>query len=450
MRTGLIKPKSPLLVFIALLLCVALLQPYWPNATWLWLVLASLMLLVSSVDFFLLQAAHAPKVERQVVKNLPIHVWTDVHLRIEMARPLLTLGTTTMTVFDYHFQCCDVKGMPQTLLLTKTLNHDNRRLCAELTYKVKPTRRGASEFTGTDVLMHSPFRLWQRRHHVVVTSEVKVYPNFADVADFAMLATENRLSQLGVHKKQRRGEGQDFLQLREYRRGDSVKHIDWKATARHQKMITREFQDERDQQIVFLLDCGRRMRHREYGQEHLDQSLNAMLLLSYVATHHGDGVGFLSFAGHKKWCAPKKGAHTVSHLLDNSYDLTSTTDAADYLTAARELMSLQKKRSMVILMTNTRDEDHNDLKQAMSILSKKHLVVLADLLEEPVEQKKTQTINTFDEALMYQSVLDYAQRRANTHALLQHQGAVCINTTAKELPINLVNNYFNLKHSGRF
>lgn len=450
MRKNWIKPETPLLVLMAVMLCVALLQPYWSFAVWVWTVLACGVLFVGSLDFFLLLATKEPRVQRTVAKNLSIHSWTDVSLRIEMEAPALIIGSTEIKVFDHHCLNSDIKDMPQTLLLDKLVSGEATTLFAELEYKIKPKRRGEAEFTGTDVLIHSPLRLWRRVHHVRINTPFRVYPNFSDVADFAMLATENRLSQLGVHKKQRRGEGQDFLQLREYRRGDSIKHIDWKATARHQKMITREFQDERDQQIVFLIDCGRRMRHSENGQEHLDQSLNAMLLLSYVATHQGDGVGFLSFAGHKKWCSPKKGAHTVPHLLENSYDLTSTTDAADYLTAARELMSLQKKRSMVVLMTNTRDEDHDDLKQALNMLSKKHLVILADLLEEPVERKKEDKVTSLDDALVYQSVLDYGQRRLNTHALLQHQGAVCINTTAKDLPIKLVNNYFNLKHSGRF
>lgn len=450
MRWNAIKPQPPLLVLVGGMLGVALLQPYWSQAITVWSVLAGAVVFVASLDFFLLLATRSPRVERVVVKNLPINTWTEVHLHIELDKPALLIGQTSIMVFDYHFLNAQIKGMPQTLLLDKAVSDGAKVLMSKLTYKIKPKRRGATEFTGTDILMHSPFRLWRRLYHVTLKTPVKVYPNFADVADFAMFATQNRLSQLGVHKKQRRGEGQDFLQLREYRRGDSIKHIDWKATARHQKMITREFQDERDQQIIFLLDCGRRMRHSENGQEHLDQSLNAMLLLSYVASHHGDAVGFLSFAGHKKWCAPKKGAHTVPYLLENSYDLTSTIDTADYLTVARELMSLQKKRAMVVVMTNTRDEDHEDLKQALKMLSKKHLVVLADLLEAPVEQKKADAIHTFDEALMYQSVLEYTQRRINTHRLLQHQGAVCINTTAKNLPINLVNNYFNLKHSGRF
>lgn len=450
MRNHIIKPKGPLLVGVGVLLCIAVLQPFWSMAIEFWAVLACALLLVASLDFFILLAAQAPQVTRTVAKNLPINTWVTVSLRIQMQRPPLALGQTKMFVFDHHFQNSDIEGMPQTRVFVKAISGEAKTLFTELVYKIKPKRRGEFTFLGTDVQMHSPLRLWRRTYFISAPTPVKIYPNFADVADFAMLAAENKLTQLGVHKKQRRGEGQDFLQLREYRRGDSVKHIDWKATARHQKMITREFQDERDQQIIFLLDCGRRMRHSEHGQEHLDQSLNAMLLLSYVATHHGDGVGFLSFAGHKKWCAPRKGAHTVSHLLDSSYDLTSTTDTADYLTVARELMSLQKKRSMIILMTNTRDEDHEDLKQALAMLSKKHLVVLADLLEEEVEEKHTEPVNTFDDALLYQSVLEYTQRRRNIHALLQHQGAVCINTTAKNLPIKLVNNYFNLKHSGRF
>ena len=88
----------------------------------------------------------------------------------------------------------------------------------------------------------------------------RVYPDFAQIARYAWLAGDRRLQEIGIKTYQQRGEGTDFKQLSEYRVGDSVRHIDWRATLRLGKPIVREFQDERDQCVMLLVDCGRRMR----------------------------------------------------------------------------------------------------------------------------------------------------------------------------------------------
>ena len=100
------------------------------------------------------------------------------------------------------------------------------------------------------------------------------------------------------------------------------------------------------------------MRHIEQNNAHLDQALNAMLLLSHVASLQGDAVGFLAFGGTNRWFPPQKGGNLVRRLLARTYDLESSTDAADYLSAARELLPRQQRRALIIVMTNTRDEDH--------------------------------------------------------------------------------------------
>ncbi|NKB38688.1 MAG: DUF58 domain-containing protein [Gammaproteobacteria bacterium] len=397
-----------------------------------------LFIAICLFDFIGLRQLVDIKVTRQVNKNIPIYSWTEVTLRIQHNYN----STLQLAVHDYHPSHFLVQGQPHTFSLPP-------KLVSEIRYRVKPLQRGDAQFSGIDLLITSPFRLWKKRLHLQLDDQVHVYPNFSEIVHFALLAIDNHLSQMGVRRRQRRGEGQDFLQLREYRFGDSIKQIDWKATSRYQKLISREYQDERDQQIIFLIDCGRRMRHVENGQAHLDQALNAMLLLSYVAIRQGDAAGFLSFAGTERWVPPRKGAHVVNSLLNQAYDLPSTTETADYIGVANKLVGLQRKRAMVVILTNTRDEDQTDLKKAAKLLSRRHLVVLADLREPELNEASENPVTDLDSALLFHGVMDYLHRRKQEHEILQHAGAICIDTTAEELPVRLINQYLAIKRSGK-
>jgi uncharacterized protein (DUF58 family) len=411
---------------------------FFPDLKQLFVTMACISLAIWILDYFLLRNLNDFKVNRHINKNLAIYAWTEVTIRIQHNYS----NTLHLLIHDYYPSDFLVNGQPYSLLVpAKTM--------AEFKYRVKPLQRGDTLFSGIDILITSPFRLWKKRLHLQLNNQVHVYPNFSEIAHYALLAIDNHLSQVGVRRRQRRGEGQDFLQLREYRIGDSIKQIDWKVTSRYQKLISREYQDERDQQIIFLIDCGRRMRHMEKGQAHLDQALNAMLLLSYVAIRQGDAAGFLSFAGTERWVPPRKGAHIVNNLLNQAYDLPSTTETADYLGVANKLAGLQRKRSLVIILTNTRDEDQSDLKHAAKLLSRRHLVVLADLREPILDKASKEKVTDLDSALLFHGVQDYLHKRKQQHDNLQHSGAICIDTTAEELPIRLINQYLAIKRSGR-
>lgn len=432
------KPSGLVLWLIMGWLGIGIAAAFYPSLDGLWEGAFYALTIVLIVDWLWLRQWRRIQFMREVNGNLPINSWSTVKLKLRHQHS----SPIKMELFDHHPSNFEVRGQPHTLVLPS--KHQ-----AEAEYKVKPLQRGDDRFTGIDLLLHSPLRLWRRKLFIEQEQAVKVYPNFAEIAHYALLATDNRLSQMGVRRRQRRGEGQDFHQLREYRLGDSLKQVDWKATSRQRKIISREYQDERDQQIVFLVDCGRRMRHMEEGQAHLDQALNAMLLLAYVGIRQGDAAGFLSFAGTEKWSPPQKGAHIVNHLLGQAYDLQSTLEPADYISAAQKLLTLQRKRSLVVIMTNTRDEDQQDLQQAIRLLARKHLVVLADLQEPGLKDSLGEAPVDLDSALQFHGVLDYLQRRKLGHDALSHAGAICLDTTAKELPVRLVNQYLDIKQSGR-
>src|SRR5690606_13343713 len=257
---------------------------------------------------------------------------------------------------------------------------------SRISYDLRPLERGPLTIESCYAQITSPFGFWQIRYRSGDSSAVKVYPDFMAIAAYTILATDNHTSQMGIKKKPRRGSGLEFQQLREYRVGDSLRQLDWKATARRQKLIAREYQDERDQQIVLLVDSGRRMRAKDDELSHFDHALNAMLLVSYIALRQGDSISVMSFGESYRWIPPHKGAERIKNLLNGMYDLQAGQCAPDYSAAAEKLCVLQQKRSLVILVTNSRDEDMEELLLAVNLLRRRHLVMVANIREEILDQ----------------------------------------------------------------
>jgi len=277
---------------------------------------------------------------------------------------------------------------------------------------------------------------------------VRVYPNFAAVSKYALLATEERLSQIGVLKQRRRGQGSEFHQLREYRQGDALRQVDWRASARVHKLISREYQDERDQRVVFLLDCGRRMRARDAELSHFDQALNAVLLLAYVALRKGDSVGVGTFGGEDRWQAPAKGQITLNRILNLLYDLQPQTVVPDYRRAAVELVARQRKRALVIVVTNLRDEDSEDLQAAANLLKRRHLVLVASLREAAVDEVLEDDVADFGDALRVAAAHDYLRHREKSLELLRAMGITSVDVQPQALSLELVNSYLAIKARG--
>lgn len=429
---------SPLLVALAALWTAlgigAALQP---DVVVLWQGGGVLLGAAALADALRQRRRPTPQVTRRLNRNLPVGAWSTVTLEVRNNDTL----PLRCEVHDLHPAEFEVRGQPAGLTLVPGQ-------WAELRYQLRPPTRGAFYATGTEFLIRSPWGLWYERRGDGSAQQLRVYPNFAEIAHYTLLATDNRLSQMGVRRRQRRGEGSDFHQLREYRVGDTLRQIDWKATSRYRKLISREYQDERDQQILFMVDCGRRMRHADAGRVHLDEALNAVLLLSYVSLRQGDSVGFMTFGGVRRWFAPRKGQHVVNGLLNATYDLQSTTDAADYRAAASELLARQRRRALVVLITNTRDEDQADLEAAVKLLRTRHLVLVADLRESLLDEIVAGSVGTLDQALQFHATEDYLARRRHAHERLSYHGARLLDLRPAQLPVALVNQYFAIKRGG--
>ncbi|MBV6660287.1 DUF58 domain-containing protein [Pseudomonas yamanorum] len=396
------------------------------------------LLLLALLDAGRLRRRPSPRVRRQMPGSLALGRWGEVRVTLDHDYPQPLM----VEVFDHVPDGLTVENLPQSIELRPAEQ-------SELGYRLKPQRRGHFSFTRCEVHLPSPLGLWSARRLIDVSDATRVYPDFARLYGAQLLAVDNWLNRLGVRQRQRRGLGLEFHQLREFREGDSLRQIDWKATARQRTPIAREYQDERDQQIMFMLDCGRRMRSQDAELSHFDHALNACLLLSYVALRQGDAVGLCTFAcDQPRYLAPVKGSGQLNLLLNAVYDLDTSRRTADYQAAASQLLARQKRRSLVIVVTNLRDEDDEELLSAVKRLSRQHRVLVASLREEVLDQLRQAPVQTLPEALAYCGNVDYINTRDELHDRLNAHGLSVLDTLPSEMGAALVTRYLGWKKAG--
>lgn len=419
-------------------LVFAILASVWPETLAAhWQAAGWLLLFLLGMDAILVLRAPVLEVVRRLPGTLPQGVWCEVQLRVANG----STWPLKLELFDGIPQALDAQGMPRRIRLEPGMAGDLR-------YQIKPKERGAHPFELCHLRLTSPLNLWRRNFRGGPETLVRVFPNFSAVRKYAQLATSHHLAQLGIHRKRRRGEGMEFHQLREYREGDSLRQIDWKATSRMRKLISRDYQDERDQQIVFLLDCGRRMRTRDGELSHFDHTLTAVLLTAYVALREGDATGLLTFAGAERWLPPRKSGAALDEMLKTLYDLQPTPVATDYLAAAQVFLARVRKRSLVILVTNLRDEEDDTLLPALKLLRARHLVLLANLRERSLEQALEDPIVDFDSALLQGAIHEYLDQRRHSFERIHAQGVLNLDVLPEQLSVTLVNRYLALKRGG--
>jgi len=398
---------------------------------------AVIFALLVLLDFAASRSQPPIRVERQLAGGLALNQWSEVKLTLQhnFRYPI------PVEVFD---------GINSDVVCEKV--HQWAPLqpqqTTQISYRLRALRRGPLTLEQCHLRVPTPLGFGSISYTVAETSVAKVYPNFAAIAAYTILAAENHTTELGIRPKNRRGQGLDFHQLREYRQGDSLRQISWKASSHRQELISKEYQDERDQNVILLIDSGRRMRAKDDDLDHFDHALNASILVSYIALRQGDSVGVMSFGNSERWISPQKGADRVRVILNGLYDLQVGNRAPDYLAAAEKLSQLQRKRSLVVIVTNSRDEEIDELVMAVKLLQKRHLVLVANIREAILDQTLHAPIQTLDEAATYAGAVTYLQQRTAAHRKLQQGGTYAVDCLAKELAPALANSYWEIKRAG--
>lgn len=318
---------------------------------------------------------------------------------------------------------------------------------ATVHYEFEANSRGAFSLECVYLQVSSYCRLWRKFVRVPVETVVKVYPDMKQLSEYAILARTNRLSLMGVRRTRKVGQDHDFERLRDYTPDDNYKHIDWRSTARRRKLTVREFQSSQSQRIIFMIDCGRMMTNEADGISLLDHSLNAMLMMSYVALRQGDSVGAICFSNEVlSYVPPRSGANQMNHLLHASYDRFPQLVESRYDSAFMYLRAHCQKRSLVVMISNVIDEvNAHQVEQYLGTIVGRHLplgILLRDhRLFDAADTEKLYGRNLFEAA----AAAEILTWRHQVLTDLAHRGVMAMDVFPEDLTANLVNQYLEIK-----
>jgi uncharacterized protein (DUF58 family) len=318
---------------------------------------------------------------------------------------------------------------------------------AEVEYSVTPGIRGRAHLGDVYVRYQSPMRIAERWARVPLAQTVIVYPNLEEAKAHSVYLIRSRQIELEKRYTRFRGAGRAFESLREYREGDEFRDICWTASARRGKLVTRLYEIERSQTIWVLLDCGRLMRARVKNLSKLDYAVNAALTLTQVALYSGDRVGLLAYGRGARQRVPA--ARGSAHLMQIMQQLALVHEdewEADHLQAASRLLSDQKRRSLVVWITDLAETAMTpEVIEAASQLLSRHLVLFVVIGQPDLSQLASQGPRDIHEMYQTAAAQEVVHRRELFLARLRERGALALETSSGKLSTTLVNSYLEIK-----
>ena len=321
---------------------------------------------------------------------------------------------------------------------------------ATLIYEVKPPRRGRFEFGQTSLRFRSRFRLVWCQTKVVEPTTVKVYPNMRRAREAELKALGAR-SVVSSHRKTSwRGEGREFESMRDYVRGDELRHISWTATARRGKLTTRQYQIERDQTILIALDAGRLMTARIEQETKLDSAVHATLALFSAAARAGDNAGLVVFGRRiKSYLPPGRGRDHIDAALEALYAVEPEMIEPSYANAFEFIAMNSKRRSLVVLLTDLVDEEGSkELLTSLHLLRPRHLPLVVTIADRDLKAVVRQVPGSVRELFTQSVSEEIIHHREAALRLVESIGGLALDVTAAALAPALLESYLRVKERG--
>ena len=321
---------------------------------------------------------------------------------------------------------------------------------AQLIYALKPPKRGRFEFGQIAVRFLSRLGLAWCQTQVGEPTSVKVYPNLRRAREAELKALGAR-SLVAAHRKTSwRGEGREFESLREYVRGDELRHISWTATARRGKLTTRQYQIERDQTILIALDAGRLMTARIEQETKLDSAVHAALALMSAAARGGDNAGLMVF-GRKiqNYLPPGRGREHMDAALEALYAVEPEMIEPSYARALEFVAANSKRRSLVVLLTDLVDEEGSkELLTSLKLLRPRHLPLVVTIADRDLKAVVRDAPETSQELFTQSVAEEIMHLREAALRLVESQGGLALDVTAAALAPALLEKYIQVKERG--
>lgn len=319
------------------------------------------------------------------------------------------------------------------------------------TYTLKSYRRGSFSFGAVYYRIMGPLGLIQRQAMIELPQDVQVLPDMSGEGSRDLQLALAGAFQAGRRKTPRRGEGSEFESLREHQRDDDFRQIDWKASAKRGKLISRQYETERDQRLMILLDTGRLMSPKIGDYRKLDYAINASVHLAQVALHKGDLVGYAIFDDElRAFAEPKKGQAQMSHLVRSLTPLQATRIESDYALVFHHVLRRCSRRTLIVCFTDLGDaHSANSLQQAALPLLPRHLPVIITISNSEILAVTRKIPENEFEVYRHVAATEIWNDYQRTLRGMRSRGVSTVSVPAQELSTAAINEYLRIKETAR-
>jgi uncharacterized protein (DUF58 family) len=392
---------------------------------------------VVCADALLLYRAPLPRVERAVPPRLPLGGTADTSYEL---RNDAGVGQTVRWTDDPGPGIArDGDGVHSMVLPPRST--------VTVSAPVQGTARGATFLGDVHLRIRSPFGLLWRRALVRRRDATTVQPGLRELHHHRLLALQHR-TELGVRRVREIGEGREFERLREYVRGDDPRRIDWKATARHGSPIVREYEAERSQSIMIVIDAGRLMAETFGGRERLDHALAAALVLADAAAVHGDAVGCMVFADSVQAYVPP-GRNALARLADMFAEVETRRVEPDYPSAFRHLGRKLRRRSLVVIFTDVIDAGASAaLLDNLGASARRHVPLIVALRNTELDDTVQAPVQDDAAAYMRAAAEELLQARAVALNTVRRRGVLVADVRPEAATGEALARYLEIKRRG--
>jgi uncharacterized protein (DUF58 family) len=431
-------PTPRLWALLALLALPMMAAGFYPGLRSLVLALDVLAVGLAAVDFLL-----ARRVRLEVQRRLPSKLSVGVANRVEVQLIHRSGQPVQVRVRD---------DVPEGF--TATPEEAPLRLPPESqtrwVYRVTPTKRGKFSFGDVHVRVQGPMGLVFHERAFKVGEAASVFPDLRGASRLLLSGAALDLVNLGLRKLRRDGRGSEFARLRDYAQGDSVREVDWKATARRGKPVTRVMESERSQSILICVDAGRSMAAHVDGLTKLDHAVNAALFLAFVAVKNGDRVGLVVFAdGVKAYLPPAAGRGQYRKIIDALYSATPSLTYVDYLALFKELNIRLTRRSLLCVFTDFLDEEQaSTMIDPLHRLARRHVPLCLSVKDSALLGLLRRPPPGPEEAFQHAVASELLMDRELLKAKVSMGGVQMIDVQPDELSLAAVNRYLDIKARG--
>ncbi len=321
---------------------------------------------------------------------------------------------------------------------------------AEHTYSVRPMMRGAFSFGDVFLRIDGALGLARRQIRLKAPLTVRVYPNVKQLSQVELALAHASMIQQGLKPSRMLGEGTEFESLREYLPDDDYRWIDWKASAKRNRLVSRQYEAERNQRLLIAIDAGRLMGAKVGDFSKLDYATNVAVLLAQVALNKGDLVGVLVFANRiMAYLPPDKGREHLGRIVEALHSVQAVRLESDYALAFAHLARKNSRRSLVACFTDLVDaEASRSLISSMLYLMPRHLPLCVTISDSDLIAAQRAVPEGTAQAFELVAAMELWEDYRSALRLLERQGALTVNVPANMLSTATINRYVEIKRRG--